>query len=88
MTEGQFPTAALLYLRVSTGGDPSVLTRLLGYRRHVNVIPRRVAADFDLNRCLHVKVDLAGLLEERLTLNTAKIGQNPSVLKADWRHLG
>ena len=35
-------TAALLCLRVSTDGDPSVLTRLLGHFQNLNVTPRRV----------------------------------------------
>jgi hypothetical protein len=85
--EDQSLTVALLCLRVSTDGDPSVLTRLLGHFQTLNVTPRRVIAEFGLNRQLHVKVDVAGLSEQRLSLITAKIGQNPCVLNAYWHHL-
>ena len=80
-------TTALLCLRVSTDGDPSVLTRLLGHFHNLNVMPRRVVAEFGSNSQLHVTVDVSGLSEERLTLITAKVGQNPSVLNAYWHYL-
>jgi hypothetical protein len=81
------PTAALLCLRASTDGDPSVLTRLLGYFQNLNVTPRRVVAEFASNSLLHLRVDISGLTEERLSLITAKIGQVPCVLNAYWHRL-
>ena len=80
-------TTVLLCLRVSTDGDPSVLTRLLGHFHNLNVTPRRVVAEFGSNSHLHVQVDVSGLSEQRLSLITAKVGQNPSVLNAYWHHL-
>jgi hypothetical protein len=80
-------TAALLCLRVSTDGDPSVLTRLLGHFQNLNVTPRRVVAEFSSNALLHLAIDVSGLSEERLTLITAKVGQNPCVLNAYWHYL-
>jgi hypothetical protein len=80
-------TTVLLCLRVSTDGDPSVLTRLLGHFHNLNVIPRRVVAEFGSNALLHVQVDVSGLSEQRLSLITAKVGQIPSVLHAYWHHL-
>jgi hypothetical protein len=81
------PTAALLCLRVSTDGDPSVLTRLLGHFHNLNVTPRRVVAEFGLMHELYVKVDVSGLSEERMSLIAAKVGQNPCVLNAYWHRL-
>jgi hypothetical protein len=81
------PTSALLCLRVSTDGDLSVLTRLLGHFHNLHVTPRRVVAEFGLNDELHVKLDVSGLSEERMSLITAKVGQNPSVLNAYWHRL-
>jgi hypothetical protein len=72
--EAYSPTAKLLCLRVSTDGDPSVLTRLLGHFHNLNVTPRRVVAEFGLMHELYVKVD-------------AKVGQNPCVLNAYWHRL-
>jgi hypothetical protein len=86
-TEEYSPTVALLSLRVSTDGDPSVLTRLLGYFHNLNVTPRRVVAEFGMNHELYVKVDVSGMSEERMSRITAKVGQNPSVLNAYWHHL-
>jgi len=76
-----------LCLRVSTDGDPSVLTRVLGIFQHLNITPRRVFAEFAIDRRLHVRIDIVGLTEERLTLITAKVEQNPSVLNAYWHRL-
>jgi hypothetical protein len=87
MTATDPPATALLCLRVSTDGDPSVLTRVLGHFHNLNVTPRRVVAEFGSNNLLHVSVDISGMSEERLTLITAKVGQNPSVLNAFWHHL-
>jgi hypothetical protein len=80
------PTA-LLCLRVSTDGDPSVLPRVLGYFGNLNLTPRRVVAEFASNQQLHVKVDVSGLSEARLTLITARVGENPCVLNAYWHYL-
>ena len=88
MTADEHPaTAALLCLRASTDGDPSGLTRLLGYFQNLNVTPRRVFAEFASNSLLHLRVDISGLTEERLSLITAKIGQIPCVLNAYWHRL-
>jgi hypothetical protein len=88
MTAEEYPpTAALLCLRVSSDGDPSVLARLLGHFHNLNVTPRRVVAEFGSNALLHVQVDVSGLSEERLSLITAKVGQSPCVLNAYWHHL-
>jgi hypothetical protein len=85
--EEHSPTAALLSLRVSTDGDPSVLTRLLGHFHNLNVTPRRMVAEFGLMHELYVKVDVSGLSEERMSLIAAKVGQNPCVLNAYWHRL-
>ena len=78
---------ALLRVRVTTDGDPSVLPRLLGYLQNLNVTPRQVHADFAANALMHVSVDLFGLPVERVSLLTAKIGQTPCVLNAYWHYL-
>jgi hypothetical protein len=59
----------------------------LGHFHNLNVTPRRVLAELGSGSQLHVKVDVSGLSEERLSLITAKLGQNPCVLNAYWHHL-
>jgi hypothetical protein len=79
--------AALLRLRVTTDGDPSVLTRLLGQFQNLNVTPRQVRAEFSGQALMHVSIDVSGLPADRMTLIAAKIGQNPCVLNAYWHYL-
>lgn len=79
--------AKLLRLRVAAEDDPSGLPRLLALFQNLNVIPRRVVADFGINSVMHVEIDLCGFPEERLTLIAAKIGQLPYVLNAYWHRL-
>jgi hypothetical protein len=78
---------ALLCLRVSTDGDPGVLTRLLGYFQNLNVTPRRILAEFGSDQRLHLRVEVAGLAEDRLTRIAGRIGASPAVFCAYWHHL-
>jgi hypothetical protein len=70
--EEHSPTVALLCLRVSTDGDPSVLTRLLGYFHNLNVTPHRLVAEFGLNHELYVKVDVSGQGPSDCTLSNSE----------------
>jgi hypothetical protein len=85
--DDHMPTAALLRLRVTADGDPSVLSRLLGYFQNLNVTPRGVTAEFGTSARMHLHIDICGLSEHRLSLITGKIGQCPSVLNAYWHYL-
>jgi len=86
-TEDPSPAHALLRVRVTTDGDPSVLTRLLGLFQNLNITPRQVNAEFGIQALMHLQIDVCGLPEERVSLITAKIGQNPCVLNAYWHYL-
>jgi len=77
----------LVRVRVTADGDPSVLTRLLGYFQNLNVTPRQVHAEFGIQALMHISVDVFGMPVERVTLVTAKIGQTPCVLSAHWHYL-
>jgi hypothetical protein len=78
---------ALLRVRVTSDGDPSVLPRLLGYFQNLNVSPRQVNAEFGTAARMHLSIDICGLPEERISLITAKIGQSPCVLNVYWHYL-
>ena len=78
------PHTQVLHLRVAAEADPGVVARVLERFQNLNLIPRRVVADWGSNDQLHVQVDIAGLSEERLTIIAAKIGQVPSILYAYW----
>jgi hypothetical protein len=78
---------ALLCLRVSTDGDPGVLTRLLGYFQNLNITPRQIVAEFGSDQRLHLRVDVAGIAEERLSRIAGRIGASPAVFGAYWHYL-
>jgi hypothetical protein len=81
------PPQALLRVRVTSDGDPSVLTRLLGLFQNLNITPRQVNAEFGNEALMHLQIDVCGLPEERVSLITAKIAESPCVLNAYWHHL-
>jgi hypothetical protein len=80
---GQEPQA-LLRLSVAAEADPGALMRVVERIQGLNIIPRRVLAELDVDRVLCIQVDIAGLPESRLALIAAKIGQVPCVLTAYW----
>lgn len=84
--EFQEPTQALC-LRVSAENDPGALTRVVSYFLGLNIVPRRIVAEFASDEMLHMRVDVAGLTEHRLSVIAAKIGQIPSIENAYWHRL-
>jgi hypothetical protein len=78
---------SLLRLRVVAEADPGAVARVLERFQNLNVVPRRVIAEFDINDTLHIQVDVCGLPEEQLTIIAAKIGQATSIVNAYWYRL-
>jgi hypothetical protein len=77
---------ALLRLRVVAEADPGALARVLERFQNLNVLPRRVVAEFGSTGAFHIQVDVLGVPEPMLTLITEKIAQVPSVLNAHWHY--
>lgn len=77
----------VLCLRVTAEADPGALPRLLASFQHLNVVPRRVVAEFGSDEVLHVRIDVAGVSEPRLSTLAEKMGQIPTVLSAYWHRL-
>jgi hypothetical protein len=77
---------ALLRLRVVAEPDPGALARVIERFQNLNVLPRRIVAEFGSTGSFHIQVDVLGVSEQTLTLIAAKIGQVPSVLSAHWHH--
>jgi hypothetical protein len=71
----------LLRLRVLAEADPAALQRVLERFLNLNVLPRRVVAEFGTGNSLHIQVDIAGVSERRLSLIAAKIEQVRCVLR-------
>jgi hypothetical protein len=78
---------SLLRLRVVADADPGAVARVLERFQNLNVLPRRIIAEFGINDALHIQVDICGLAEEHLTIIAAKIGQATSVVNAYWHRV-
>jgi hypothetical protein len=76
-----------LCLRVVAEADPGVLSRVLGQFQNLNIVPLRVLAELSTSAVLHVRIDVFGLPEARLTLIAAKVGQLPAVMNAYWHRI-
>ena len=74
----------LLCLRVTAEADPGALPRLLASFQQLNVLPRRVVAEFGSEGLLHVQIEVTGVPEARLNIMAAKMDQIPTVIAAYW----
>jgi hypothetical protein len=82
-----YPAFSALQLRVVADADPGVLARVLERFQNLNLLPRRVTAEFGTNDLVQIEVDVCGLSEEQLTLIAHKIGQTTSVVNVYWRRI-
>ena len=78
---------SLWRLRVVADSDPGALARVLERFQNLNVLPRRIIAEFGTNDTLHVEVDIFGLPQDQLRNIAAKIGESPCVVNAYWHQV-
>jgi hypothetical protein len=78
------PDWPLLYLRVAADPDPGALARIIERFQNLNIVPRRVIADWATTGTLHIQVDITGLPEDRIDLIAAKLSEVPCILNAYW----
>jgi hypothetical protein len=78
---------SLRRLQVVADADPGAIARVLERFQNLNIIPRRVTAEFASNDVLHVEVDVCGIAEEQLSLIASKIRQAPSTVTAHWHQI-
>jgi hypothetical protein len=74
-------------LRVVADADPGAIARVVERFQNLNIIPRRVSAEFSSNDLLHIEVEVCGIPEEHLALIAGKIRQAPSIVNAYWHRL-
>ena len=79
--------SSLWRLRVVADADPSALARVVERFQNLNVLPRRVVAEFGSNETLHIQVDVFGLSEQQLALIAAKIAQATSIANVYWHRM-
>jgi hypothetical protein len=81
------PTVTLFRLRVVADADPAAISRVIERFQNLNVLPRRVIAEFGINETIHIEVDVCGLAEEQLKIIAAKIGSATSIVSARWHRV-
>jgi hypothetical protein len=74
-------------LQVVADADPGAIARVVERFHNLNIIPRRVSAEFSSNDLLHIEVDVCGIPDEQLMLIAGKIRQAPSIVNAYWHRL-
>ena len=80
-------TVSLFRLRVVADADPGAVARVIERFQNLNVLPRRVIAEFSTNETIHIEVDVCGLPEEQLDIIAAKIGSATSIVSARWHRM-
>jgi hypothetical protein len=74
-------------LQVVADADPGAIARVVERFQNLNIVPRRVTAEFSSNDLLHIEVDVCGVPDEQLVLIACKIRQATSVVNAYWHRL-
>jgi hypothetical protein len=74
-------------LQVVADADPGAIARVVERFQNLNVVPRRLTAEFSSNDLLHIEVDVFGIPDEQLMLIVGKIRQATSIVNAYWHRL-
>ncbi len=74
-------------LQVVADADPGAIARIVERFQNLNIVPRRLIAEFASNEQLHIMVDVCGLPDEQLMLIVGKIRQAPCIVSAYWHRL-
>jgi hypothetical protein len=74
-------------LQVVADADPGAIVRVVERFQNLNIVPRRVTAEFSSNDLLYIAVDVCGVPDEQLMLIVGKIRQATSIVNANWHRL-
>jgi hypothetical protein len=74
-------------LQVVADADPGAIARVVERFQNLNIIPRRVTAEFSSNELLYIEVDVCGVPDDQLALIAAKISQATNIVNAHWHRL-
>jgi hypothetical protein len=74
-------------LQVVAEADPGAIARVVERFQNLNIVPRRLIAEFSSNDLLHIEVDVCGIPDEQLMLIVGKIRQATSIVNAYWHPL-
>jgi hypothetical protein len=74
-------------LQVVADADPGAIARVVERFQNLNIVPRRLIAEFSSNDLLHIEVDVCGVPDEQLMLIAGKVRQATSIVNAYWHRL-
>jgi hypothetical protein len=74
-------------LQVVSDADPGAIARVVERFQNLNIVPRRICAEFSSNDLLHIEVDVCGIADGQLALITGKVRQATSVVNAYWHRV-
>ena len=74
-------------LQVVADADPGAIACVVERFQNLNIIPRRLSAEFSSNDLLHIEVDVCGVPESQLALIAGKIRQAPCIVNVHWHRL-
>jgi hypothetical protein len=74
-------------LQVVADADPGAIARVVERFQNLNIIPRRLVAEFSSDDLLHIEVDVCGVPDEHMALIAGKIQQSPCIVNAHWHRL-
>ena len=74
-------------LQVIADADPGAIARVVERFQNLNIVPRRLSAEFSSDDLLHIEVDVCGAPDEQLALIVGKIRQSLAIVNAHWHRL-
>jgi hypothetical protein len=74
-------------LQVIADADPGAIARVVERFQNLNIVPRRISAEFSSNDLLHIEVDICGISDEQLSLIAGKVRQAACIINAYWHRL-
>jgi hypothetical protein len=74
-------------LQIVADADPGAIARVVERLQNLNIVPRRLTAEFSSNDLLYIEVELCGIPDEQLMLIIGKIRQSTSIVDAHWYRL-
>jgi hypothetical protein len=74
-------------LHAVAGADPGAIARVVERFQNLNIVLRRLTAEFSSNDLLYIEVDVCGVPNKQLALIACKIRQATSIVNAYWHRL-
>jgi hypothetical protein len=79
--------ASLFRPRVVGDADRGAIARVIVRFQKLNVLPRRLLAEFGIDEIIHIEMDVFGIPEEQIRGIASKIASATSILSAQWRRI-